>query len=165
MVLSVCRLRLLYDASAMLKMPFRPHFLVLSAPGWIAGEADPLSPWLHGVAYRVAARIRANAARWRRSRRSAAARPERIEPASEVERHELRGILDEEISRLPEKYRRPVVLCYLEGRTRGDRRADGSRCTTGSVRGRPRQSERETAGSPGRPCGIAPAAAGSPRGL
>ena len=41
----------------------------------------------------------------------------------------------QEIHRLPEKYRRPVVLCYLEGRTQ-EEAARRLRCTAGSVRGR-----------------------------
>ncbi len=50
-------------------------------------------------------------------------------------RSELRTIIDEEIGRLPEKYRRPVVLCYLEGRTH-EEAARKLRCSAGSVRGR-----------------------------
>ena len=38
-------------------------------------------------------------------------------PDTNLEQIELRTIIDEEIGRLPERYRRPVVLCYLEGRT------------------------------------------------
>src|SRR5207302_7095216 len=48
---------------------------------------------------------------------------------------ELRRALDEEIGRLPEKYRRPVVLCYLEGQTH-EEAARRLRCTSGVVRGR-----------------------------
>ena len=45
------------------------------------------------------------------------------------------AVLHEEIERLPERFRLPVVLCYLEGMTR-DQAADYLRCTEGSVRGR-----------------------------
>jgi RNA polymerase sigma factor (sigma-70 family) len=132
MVVSVCR-RMLYDPRD-IEDAFQATFLVLLRRAGSLGNTDPLSPWLHGVAYRVAARIRANAAR-RRAEERAAARPEAVEFASEAERYELRGILDEEINRLPEKYRRPVVLCYLEGRTQ-EEAARRLRCTAGSVRGR-----------------------------
>ena len=57
-----------------------------------------------------------------------------MEFPSDAEGLELRGILDEEIGRLPEKYRRPVVLCYLEGQTH--EQAVRLRCTEGAVRGR-----------------------------
>ena len=132
MVLSVCR-RMLYDPRDV-EDAFQATFLVLLRRAGSLGSVDPLGPWLHGVAYRVAARVRANAAR-RRAEEHAAARPEAMDFACEVERHDLRGILDEEIRRLPEKYRKPVVLCYLEGRTQ-EEAARRLRCTAGSVRGR-----------------------------
>ncbi len=56
--------------------------------------------------------------------------------AAESRDHDDRGaVLHEEIERLPERFRRPVVLCYLEGMTR-DQAADSLRCTEGTVRGR-----------------------------
>ena len=97
-------------------------------------DAEALSPWLHGVAYRVAARIRSDSAR-RPAEESKGARPEAVELACDLERCELRTLIDEEIGRLPEKYRRPVVLCYLEGRTH-EEAARRLRCTAGSLRGR-----------------------------
>ncbi len=63
------------------------------------------------------------------------ARRESVESACDLERTELKAFLDEEIGRLPEKYRRPVVLCYLEGRSH-EEAARRLRCSTGSVRGR-----------------------------
>ena len=132
MVLSVCP-RMLYDPRDV-EDAFQATFLVLLRRAGSLGSTDPLSPWLHGVAYRVAARIRANAAR-RRSEERTAARPEAMELACNVEQHELKGILDEEIHRLPEKYRRPIVLCYVEGRTQ-EEAARRLRCTAGAVRGR-----------------------------
>ncbi len=63
------------------------------------------------------------------------ARSDVVEASCDLERQELRGILDEEIGRLPEKYRRPVVLCYLEGQTH-EQAARRLRCTEGVVRGR-----------------------------
>ena len=50
-------------------------------------------------------------------------------------RSELRTVLDEEIARLPEKFRRPIVLCYLEGMTH-DEAATRLRCPVGTVRSR-----------------------------
>jgi RNA polymerase sigma factor (sigma-70 family) len=99
MVLSVFR-RVLYDPRDV-EDAFQATFLVLLRRAGSLESAARLSPWLHGVAYRAAARIRANAAR-RRSEERTLTRPEAMEFACDVEQHEVRGILDEEIHRLPE---------------------------------------------------------------
>jgi RNA polymerase sigma factor (sigma-70 family) len=132
MVLGVCR-RLLYDPRDV-EDAFQATFLALLRRAAALGAADPLGPWLHGVAYRVAARIRAKAARRPAGERQGA-RPEAVEPPCPLERREVRAILDEEMGQLPEKYRRPVVLCYLEGRTH-DEAARRLGCTAGVLRGR-----------------------------
>jgi RNA polymerase sigma factor (sigma-70 family) len=79
----------------------------------IRGQAA-LGCWLHRVAYRVAVHANVESARRRREERSAAARrPESVtgrEPGDS-----LRAALHEEVARLPERLRRPVVLCYFEG--------------------------------------------------
>ena len=56
-------------------------------------------------------------------------------PPRAADHDDLGAVLHEEIERLPERFRRPVVLCYLEGMTR-DQAADHLRCTEGTVRGR-----------------------------
>jgi RNA polymerase sigma factor (sigma-70 family) len=132
MVLGVCR-RMLYNPHDV-EDAFQATFLVLLRRAGALRDADPLGPWLHGVAYRVAARIRANSAR-RPAEERKGARTEAVESPCDLERLELRHGLDEEISRLPERFRRPVVLCYLEGRTH-EEAARRLRCTEGSVRGR-----------------------------
>jgi RNA polymerase sigma factor (sigma-70 family) len=132
MVLGVCR-RLLYDRRDV-EDAFQATFLVLLRKAGALRDAEVLSPWLHGVAYRVAARIRGNSFR-RPLEESKCARPEAVEPQCDLERTELRTMIDEEIRRLPEKYRRPVVLCCLEGRTH-EEAARRLRCSAGSVRGR-----------------------------
>ena len=131
-VLGVCR-RMLYETRDV-EDAFQATFLVLLRKAGTLRDAEALSPWLHGVAYRVASRIRSSSAR-RRAEESKGARPEAVEPACDLERSELRTLIDEEIRRLPEKYRRPVVLCYLEGRTH-EEAARRLRCSAGSVRGR-----------------------------
>ena len=76
------------------------------------------------AAWALAARRGVSRRRADPGRRGPAARPRsegrpargRGIAACDLERTELRTLLDEEIGRLPEKYRRPVVLCYLEGR-------------------------------------------------
>ena len=39
------------------------------------------------------------------------------DPESEAARREVRRVLDDEVNRLPDTYRVPFVLCYLEGRS------------------------------------------------
>jgi cobalt-zinc-cadmium efflux system membrane fusion protein len=73
-----------------------------------------VASWLYKVAYRLALRVRARAAREERQP-SGRALPAR--PAESAVGADVRPVLDEEINRLPEKYRGPVVLCYLEGKT------------------------------------------------
>src|SRR5262249_23589380 len=61
LVLGVCR-RLLYDHRDV-EDAFQATFLVLLRKAGTLRDADALGPWLHGVAYRVAARVRSNSAR------------------------------------------------------------------------------------------------------
>ncbi len=118
MVLGVCRRRL-RDAHAA-EDAFQATFLVLvrkARPGPFR-TGDSLGPWLHAVAWRVAERARTEAAR-RLSREEAGAALEQAPapPAPGAEARDVRASIDEELGRLPERYRLPVVLCYLEGLT------------------------------------------------
>ncbi len=113
MVLGVCR-RLLHDAQEA-EDAFQATFLVLVQKARSIGRPELLGPWLHGVAYRTAARVR-QAARRRAREREPAAMPNG-DPAVEVVWRELRQVLDEELGRLAQKYRVPLVLFYLEGKT------------------------------------------------
>ena len=74
-------------------------------------------PWLHGVAIRVARRANSEAARRRVvERKKAEMKHERDLPNSGAETMD-HAELHEEIDRLPEKYRQPIILCYLQGQT------------------------------------------------
>jgi RNA polymerase sigma factor (sigma-70 family) len=116
MVLGVCRRVLGTRPDA--EDAFQATFLVLLRRANALQAADSLGPWLYGVAWRVASRARAGNARRRLEEENAAAtRPEQTETDCSAARRELHAIIDEEINRLPEKYRRPLVLCYLEGLT------------------------------------------------
>jgi RNA polymerase sigma factor (sigma-70 family) len=91
-------------------------FLLLArkaaAPSW----RDSLASWLHGVAYRLALKVREAA--WRRqARERRAAVKAAADPLEQITARELLTILDDELARLPEKYRAPLVLHYLEGHT------------------------------------------------
>ncbi|MBL8794339.1 MAG: hypothetical protein JNM56_10575, partial [Planctomycetia bacterium] len=72
--------------------------------------------WLYEVAYHLAIRARGDAARRAKRERQAQEMP-RSETVNLEEGREVYAVLDEELHRLPEKYRSPLVLCYLEGKT------------------------------------------------
>ncbi|HLJ96096.1 MAG TPA: RNA polymerase sigma factor [Gemmataceae bacterium] len=114
MVLGVCR-RLLRDPHD-IEDAFQATFLVLLRKAAGLGKRELVANWLYGVAHRTALKARALAAR-----RNVRTRPLTDVPAeeaeSEIEWNDLRPVLDEEIQRLPNQYRVPVVLCYLEGKT------------------------------------------------
>ena len=93
---------------------FQATFLVLVAKARGLWARDSLGPWLHQVAHRTASCQRATAARRRRLDRFGAREDEAAEPTGA---DDLVPILHEEIDRLPERYRAPVVLCDLQGRT------------------------------------------------
>ena len=131
MVLAVCR-GLLADPNDA-DDAFQATFLVLARRAGAVRVEASLGPWLHGVTHRVAARCRADAAR------RAARRCDGVEsipaPAADPDLADLRRALHEEVDRLPEKYRAPIVLCYLQGHTH-DQAAAALRWPVGTVRGR-----------------------------
>jgi HlyD family secretion protein len=94
---------------------FQATFLVLVAKAGGLWVRDSLGPWLHQVAYRTATCLKANLARRRRLERRAAILEEAA-PASRPDA-DLARVLLEEVERLPERYRAPLILCDLEGRT------------------------------------------------
>jgi RNA polymerase sigma factor (sigma-70 family) len=113
MVRGVCRqiLRHPHDADD----AFQATFLILVRKARSIRVRESLAPWLYSVAYRTAQRARASASRYRQ------------EGVDEVEalgvapedsyQFDLRPLLHEELDRLPDKYRAPIVLCHLEGKT------------------------------------------------
>jgi RNA polymerase sigma factor (sigma-70 family) len=117
MVLHTCR-RLLPDAHAA-EDAFQATFLLLVQNAASIRKRQTLPAWLHRVAYRVALRARAVAAR--RARREWPAGDVPAHPGTdEMALGDLRAVLDEEIERLPEHYRRAFVLCCLEGKTQAE---------------------------------------------
>ncbi|HEY3788692.1 MAG TPA: sigma-70 family RNA polymerase sigma factor, partial [Urbifossiella sp.] len=112
MVLAVCRRVTghLQDAED----AFQAAFMVLARRAGHIAKPELLGNWLYGVAYRTA--LEARTARRRiKEQQSVAATPEPAAPPSPEDASDLRRVIDEELSRLPEKYRSAVVLCDLEG--------------------------------------------------
>jgi len=112
MVLRVCR-GVLVDPDDQ-EDAFQASFLVLVKKARGLWVRDSLGPWLHQVAFRTASCARSAAARRRRHERRAAM--SRQESRHEIG-DELGRVLHQEIDRLPERYRVPLVLCDLEGRS------------------------------------------------
>jgi RNA polymerase sigma factor (sigma-70 family) len=116
MVLGVCR-RILRDEHDV-EDAFQATFLVLASRAPAIRDGGLLGHWIFGVAHRVAVRARANAARRYVQEQQLPAAPSAFEPPScEGQRRELLAVLDEEVARLPDLLRAPIVLCYLEGLT------------------------------------------------
>jgi RNA polymerase sigma factor (sigma-70 family) len=113
-VLGMCRRILGHEHDA--EDAFQATFLVLARKAGSIRKVESLASWLYGVAYRVSVKARASAAR-RRTCEKQAPGPAPADPADAVTWGELRTALDQELQRLPEKYRAPLVLCYLEGLT------------------------------------------------
>ncbi len=137
MVLRICRNSLAdpndaYDA-------FQATFLVLVKQCGSIRRLESLASWLFGVATRVAARARVEAARRRAAERRRALRViEAVDSPpylGEPEEPEFGPILQAEVKRLPEKYRSVVVLCYWQALTQ-EQAAAQLGCPLGTVRSR-----------------------------
>jgi RNA polymerase sigma factor (sigma-70 family) len=109
MVLAVCQ-RMLHDAHDA-EDAFQSTFLVLIRSAPAIRKQDAIASWLYGVAFLTARKARKANVRRRAVETEAAVSPNEI-------RTEAEGALDDEIRSLPEKYRVPLVLCELEGRSR-----------------------------------------------
>jgi RNA polymerase sigma factor (sigma-70 family) len=132
MVVRVCR-KTLRDPNDV-EDAFQATFLVLVQKGRSLWVRDSLGPWLHRVAHRVATRARSSAAgRREHERRAAATRPTRVSEPDD--REDLEAILHQEIDRLPERYRAPVVLCELQGLNH-EKAARHLGCPVGTVKTR-----------------------------
>jgi RNA polymerase sigma factor (sigma-70 family) len=115
MVWGVCRRILCNHHDA--EDAFQATFLVLVRRAGSIVPREMVANWLHGVAYRTALKARATAARRKVWEKQVTDMPE-PEAARPDVWGDLQPLLDEELSRLPDKYRVPVILCDLEGRTR-----------------------------------------------
>jgi RNA polymerase sigma factor (sigma-70 family) len=117
MVLGVCR-RVLNDPNDVDDV-FQATFLVLARKAGSIRNHRALPGWLYRVAYRLAVDTKQAAVRRRLQERQAPIMTPQ-DTTAKVSWRELRAILDEELDALPDKYRLPLVLCYLEGRTHAE---------------------------------------------
>ncbi len=133
LVMGVCRRILMHQQDA--EDAFQATFLVLARKARAVKRAKSLPAWLHKTAHRLALR-----SRWNRSRRH----EETLETGAMVEAHPSlqkiatdyeRSALDEELNRLPERYRLPLFLCCIEGKSR-EEAARQLGWSSGSLKGR-----------------------------
>ena len=130
MVLAACR-RVLRDTHAA-EDAFQAVFFALARRPEAVRDPAALPAWLHGTAVRAALRLRRAVRRPRHDRDVAATYPD---PAAVAADRDRLGVLDEELARLPEALRLPLVLCYLEGRTR-DEASESLGCSLAMVKRR-----------------------------
>jgi RNA polymerase sigma-70 factor (ECF subfamily) len=132
LVLSVCRRVLRHEQDA--EDAFQATFLVLARKAGSIRKRESVGSWLYGVAYRIARKAKASKARQpvqlTKLREIAAA-----ESSHEWMTYELRALLDQEVNRLPDKYRLPFVMCYVEGKTNKEA-AQQLRCPVGTLASR-----------------------------
>ena len=117
MVWGVCRRTLGNDQDA--EDAFQATFLILCRKAPSIKPPAMVGNWLYGVAHRAALKAK-SLIRSRQIKEKMFAQLPARSNNSDVERLELRQFLDEELSRLPAKYRVPIVLCDLEGLTRNE---------------------------------------------
>jgi RNA polymerase sigma factor (sigma-70 family) len=129
LVLAACR-KVLPDADA--DDVFQATFLVLMREAKAIRGSGSVGPWLYGVAHRLALQARADRAR--RSRIEGKARTKAPASPPDLSWREACAVLHEELDRLPDGYRLPLLLCYLEGKSR-DEAAGELGWTVNRVRG------------------------------
>lgn len=118
MVWNLCRRMLHHEQDA--EDAFQATFLVLARRAASAGRKGTLAGYLYRVAFRVALKAKDRGAA--RPAESLTAEPPCPAPpvGAASEWAEVRSIIDEEVDRLPERFRVPFVLCCLEGRTNAE---------------------------------------------
>jgi RNA polymerase sigma factor (sigma-70 family) len=115
MVWGVCRRVLRNDHDA--EDAFQATFLVLVRKASSVRQREMLANWLYGVAHRTALNARATTAKRKARERQVTQMPEPAATEADLW-HDLQPLLDQVLSRLPDKYRVAIALCDLEGKTR-----------------------------------------------
>jgi RNA polymerase sigma factor (sigma-70 family) len=133
LVLGVCRRVLGQEQDA--EDVFQAVFLVLSRKAAALRDRGGVGPFLYGVAYRLALRARQSARKQQDRTRHQDPAPAGVDPLEDLSVREAHAVLDEELARLPERERGPLILCYLEGLTR-DEAARQLGCPIGTLKSR-----------------------------
>jgi RNA polymerase sigma factor (sigma-70 family) len=117
MVLDVCRNVLGNDAEA--EDAFQATFLILAQKAASIRKTASVGSWLHGVAYRTALKARAEFARRQKheNRKSSQTKPAL---SDDLSWRDVQQVVHAELDRLSERYRAPLVLCYLQGKTQDE---------------------------------------------
>src|SRR5262245_33759446 len=129
MVWNVCRRVLHHDANA--EDAFQAVFLTLVRKAHSIGRRGSVASWLYRVAYHVALEASRQVAR-RAGREVPVMEHHLTRLGDDAAWRELRPVLDDELCRLPEKYRAPVVLCYLQGMSNAEAARELG-CPSGTV--------------------------------
>jgi RNA polymerase sigma factor (sigma-70 family) len=114
MVLATCRALLMHDHDV--EDAFQSTFFVLACKARSVSRGDALGGWLRRVAHRAAVQASVDANQ-RRRREAEVAAMGTSDVTHPEDKFEWRSILQEEIGRLPEGQRLPVLLCDVEGLT------------------------------------------------
>jgi RNA polymerase sigma factor (sigma-70 family) len=135
LVWRVCRRVLNHEQDA--EDAFQATFLVLARNCGSIRQRDTVGSWLHGVAYRTAMKAKRSAAR----RRHHESRLQPVAPPPSPNWDEVQTVLDEEVQRLPSRFREAFVLCVLEGHGSPEAAA-GLGCKEGTVKSRVNRARR-----------------------
>ena len=114
---------------------FQAAFLVLARKAASISSRELLANWLYGVAHNTALKARASSVKRHAKEKQVTEMPEPAVAEQELRNDNLQALLDQELSRLPDKYRVPIILCDLEGKTRKDA-AQQLGCPEGSLSSR-----------------------------
>jgi len=117
---------------------FQATFLILVRRAKSIDWRVALGPWLYGVAHRVAVKARATSRTRLRKETQASIKteqPKQSEESCELSWREACALLHTELDKLPDRYRLPLLLCYLEGKTR-DEAATALKISAGTLKGR-----------------------------
>ncbi len=132
LVLGTCRRMLGNAADA--DDAFQAVFLALVRNGRTITKRASLAAWLYGAAFRVCLRARRGRARSKITHRIVERRAS-ADPLADLSVREFLAVFDDELARLPDRFRLPLVLCLIEGLSQ-EEAATRLKCSPGSIKGR-----------------------------